>query len=205
VDDLARWDEALTGAALVSRASLERAWTPYRLADGSSTHYGYGWSLETLDGQAWIGHGGGIPGFVCYILRVPAEELFVTVLSNVIGPGPSPETIVFKLARIACGRPVPEPKPVQAPLEVLERIAGKYVDMDGDESAFRLIDGRLLWGEAQGEGGSETEMVSETALILKSMPLCVVQFTLDPDGKVTGFTMTNQYGRVSLTATRKED
>ena len=46
VDDLAAWDAALYTEKLVKQASLEKAWTPYVLADGKATKYGYGWSVE---------------------------------------------------------------------------------------------------------------------------------------------------------------
>jgi D-alanyl-D-alanine carboxypeptidase len=36
IDDLARWDAALSAGELVSRALLERAWRPYRLTSGET-------------------------------------------------------------------------------------------------------------------------------------------------------------------------
>jgi D-alanyl-D-alanine carboxypeptidase len=52
VDDLAKWDAALYSEDLLSRASFQRAWTPYTLADGSSTHYGR-WIFYPL--RVWVG------------------------------------------------------------------------------------------------------------------------------------------------------
>ena len=52
VDDLARWDAALSTEKLLKRASLDRMWTSYVLADGKPTGYGYGWSIEQVEGAS---------------------------------------------------------------------------------------------------------------------------------------------------------
>jgi D-alanyl-D-alanine carboxypeptidase len=43
LEDLAHWFTALSAGNLLSPEILRRTWTPYKLADGRSTRYGYGW------------------------------------------------------------------------------------------------------------------------------------------------------------------
>ncbi len=204
VDDLAKWDAALYAEDLVSRASLQRAWTPYTLADGSSTHYGYGWAIETFGGETWLEHGGGIPGFVCQVARLACERLFVAVLSNYSGSSSLPGTLAIKLAMLALGKTWSDPVPVVLTEAALERFTGVYRENDGSESVWRLKEGKLTWGDLSGEGGLEALMISEDELFLKSMPLNRVKFLADLAGKISGFEMRNPFGRVSISAVKKE-
>lgn len=63
VDDLAAWNQALLAGRLIERKTLETAWTAHRLKDGTSTGYGYGWSVGEFDGHRMITHDGDINGF----------------------------------------------------------------------------------------------------------------------------------------------
>ena len=76
-DDLAKWALALADRRLISAASYERLYRPER--EG----YAYGWGVRTRNGHTELAHGGGVPGFRAFILRVPDAQLFVVILSNV--------------------------------------------------------------------------------------------------------------------------
>jgi CubicO group peptidase (beta-lactamase class C family) len=85
--DLARWDAALYGDAVLTAASRAAMWTPAVLADGTRLPYGLGWALgERCDAAGfvhrWVGHGGMWGGFTAFLLRLPAEGLTVIVLTN---------------------------------------------------------------------------------------------------------------------------
>ena len=73
------WDQALYTEKLVSRKSLDEAFTPFK------SNYGYGWSIGKRFDRQVIAHGGGIFGFSSYIARYPADRVTVIVLSNVEG------------------------------------------------------------------------------------------------------------------------
>src|SRR5688500_5646618 len=79
VEDLLLWDQALYTEKLVSRKSLDEAFTPFK------SSYGYGWSIGKRYDRQVIAHGGGIFGFSSYIARYPADRVTVVVLSNVEG------------------------------------------------------------------------------------------------------------------------
>ena len=82
VKDLAKWDAALYSDRLVKMTSLQQMWTPVKLNNGSTSPYGFGWSVDKVKGHTYVSHGGGIPGFTSYIARYPDDRLTVIVLCN---------------------------------------------------------------------------------------------------------------------------
>ena len=126
VDDLAKWDAALTAGTILKPASLARMATPYTLKDGTSTGYGYGLQVGTLRGRPTLEHGGGIPGFSTYALRLPEQRVYVAVLANSDTPAASPETMAKRLAALAVGDPYPERTAITVDPAVLARYAGVY-------------------------------------------------------------------------------
>jgi len=144
VDDLARWNEALDAGRVLSRTSLERMFTPYRLKDGTSTGYGYGWDLGEYDGHHVQEHQGGTTGFLSYIIRMPDDHVFVAILSNRNSTAVPLQTTAHKVAAIAVGRPIREPVPVPVPIGVLEGLTGSYRGADVGTCTMRIEGGSLV-------------------------------------------------------------
>ena len=103
VDDLGTWDAALYGDKLVSQALLAQAFRKVKLSDGTEQPYGFGWIVSNIQGQPSVEHSGFINGFNAYVLRVPAEGVFVAILTN--AEFLSPDDLAVELAAIALGRP----------------------------------------------------------------------------------------------------
>jgi CubicO group peptidase (beta-lactamase class C family) len=91
VNDLFKWDQALYRDRLVSRSTLEMAFTPGRTNDGREimtdvfTHpssYGFGWFISSLHGEKVVEHSGGWAGYATHILRVPSRRMTAVVLTN---------------------------------------------------------------------------------------------------------------------------
>ena len=82
------WDRALDEGALLTREELARAWTPARLADGTTTRYGFGWFTERENGWLRLSHHGETSGFTNFILKYPGRRLTVIVLTNRRGGAP---------------------------------------------------------------------------------------------------------------------
>lgn len=80
--DLGRWDAALDGEQIASRAWLSKLWEPGKTTDGATVNYGAGWFLERIRGVEAQSHSGGTNGFCCYYLRFPGEHLTVFVQTN---------------------------------------------------------------------------------------------------------------------------
>lgn len=159
--DLFRWNEALFGSQVLSGRSLTEAFTVGVLAGDDPQHpedtgYGYGWTIDRLDGAREISHGGELAGFGAYLLRLPEKRLTVVVLLNCVPhlPGLQQWSLAREIARLALG---PELRPEAAVIDpfvpsagVLKEISGRYdmgegvalaVTREGDR-AFMEISGR---------------------------------------------------------------
>jgi D-alanyl-D-alanine carboxypeptidase len=126
VDDLAKWDAALTSGAALSPASRERMFTSYRLSNGSATNYGFGWDLGAYDGHRVQEHAGGTTGFQSYMVRMPDDQVFVAILSNQGSPSVPMQTTAHRVAALALGRPIAARTAVSVETSDLDRLAGTF-------------------------------------------------------------------------------
>jgi CubicO group peptidase (beta-lactamase class C family) len=104
VDDLVRWDVAITKGMLLRRESWDRMATEYTLNGGGRTGYGYGWFMRKLSGSYALEHGGDIGGFSADTWRFPNEELFVAVLTNNDSHDPAADSVAERIAKIILRR-----------------------------------------------------------------------------------------------------
>lgn len=107
--DMYLWDQALYGERLVSRATLDQAFTGAVLNDGRKIDYGFGWRMDEYRHSRRIEHGGAWVGFRSHIARHPDIGLTIVILSNRSDFEPS--TYVDRIADIYLeamdGRPRP--------------------------------------------------------------------------------------------------
>lgn len=103
VDDLDLWDRALSQGNLVNKALLAQAFVKVQLGDGSRIPYGFGWAISQVQGHDSNEHSGFINGFSTYVLRVPGQALYVTVLTN--SEQFWPDDFAAELAAIALNKP----------------------------------------------------------------------------------------------------
>ncbi|MFL6590158.1 MAG: serine hydrolase [Chthoniobacterales bacterium] len=126
IEDMAKWDEALDKGMLLSSAGYEQMWTPARLNDGSTTSYGFGWTLgKNALGHRLIEHGGAWQGFATYIGRHPDDRLSVVVLCNRAGANADYIANVVAGYYVA-GLAPPGPSAAKIDRAVLEAYAGDY-------------------------------------------------------------------------------
>jgi CubicO group peptidase (beta-lactamase class C family) len=82
VVDLFRWNQSLYTEKLVKRSTLDEAFTPGRLNDGSPINYGFGWGIAQSNGETIYAHAGRYGGFNTYIKRFPKERATIIFLTN---------------------------------------------------------------------------------------------------------------------------
>ena len=82
VDDLVRWDRALSSESLIDQASLQLATTPPTLPGGAATEYGFGWFIDRYRGAKRWRHTGNTSGFRTAILRFTDRQLTIVILTN---------------------------------------------------------------------------------------------------------------------------
>jgi CubicO group peptidase (beta-lactamase class C family) len=156
VDDLAKWDRALQSPGLLSQESLEKWWKPFRLVNGESVHYGYGWVISDYQGHPVVSHGGGINGFTCHLLKMPEDGVLVAVLTNRNDEKSNSGLVARKLAAAAIGKPVVE-KTIALSRGALAERAGLYRTSLGARYLVRLEGDHLLlrrYGDEHPDGGN---------------------------------------------------
>jgi CubicO group peptidase (beta-lactamase class C family) len=133
IEDLARFEQALTSGKLLRKETLEKASTPGLLTDGRRTRYGYGWMTANFKGLEEIGHGGDITGFNTFMARYPSEKFSVIVLSNtgMRPPGPLPTAVdlMHNVAAICLGDRIQnaEARPaIRVDAKTLDAYVGRY-------------------------------------------------------------------------------
>lgn len=136
VDDLAKWDAAISAGKLLKPASWKQAFTAYALADGKSVDYGYGWGVGKLRGSEAISHGGGINGFSTYAMRMPQEKVYVALLTNSDSGMADAALVARKAAALAIGKPFPEHKAITLHAAALDALEGNY---KVDEMTNRVV------------------------------------------------------------------
>ncbi len=84
VEDLARWDRALYGDAVLPHAQLERMWQVDAHKNGRRPlyHFGYGWENNRLRGHRVVEYDGNWQGFQAVMSRYVDKKLTVILLTN---------------------------------------------------------------------------------------------------------------------------
>ena len=83
VEDLFKWDHALYTEKLISKQTLEEAFTPMILKDGKISYYGFGWDIIVNDPSGKIvWHNGDNPGYKTEIMRFIGKNATLIILCN---------------------------------------------------------------------------------------------------------------------------
>ena len=80
--DMAKWEAGLNAGKLLKKESYAMMWSPVQLNDGSWYSYGFGWAIDSLQGNKIIEHNGSWQGFEATIKRYPGKKLSVVVFAN---------------------------------------------------------------------------------------------------------------------------
>ncbi len=150
VEDLHKWQNAINTNILVKAETIEKAFQNTKLNNGKPTYYGYGWSVNEVNGSPSIEHGGGIFGYTAYQLYIPEEDVHAAILTNCNCN--SPTDITIRLAAIAIDKSYDNKEKIVLPKEALKKMVGVY---EFEDSAVRIItleDNQLY---SQREGSSK--------------------------------------------------
>jgi len=168
VDDMLKWDEALYSDQLVSQDLLEKAWTPYVMADGRKTNYGYGWAVSQYEDMQMIWHTGGLQGFRSMSIRIPSQHVFVVAMSN----NGATNAVISRARGIALkvvGKPVMTPSFQRLTVAQLNEYSGVYeahhngilaVTNQTRDKVYRYVTIQDSLLAAQRTGGSKTRLLN---------------------------------------------
>ena len=121
--DLLRWQEKLFGGKVISSQSLNKMIQPFK------NTYGFGVSIQSLDGHEAITHGGGINGFNTFMIYFPEDKLTIIILANLIALGFVPQSIGLNIAKLVYKKsviPPSERKEILLSPEKLTQFIGSY-------------------------------------------------------------------------------
>ncbi len=159
--DLVKWDAAITEGNVVTHAIRDQMWTPTLLADGSSTHYGFGFWADEVAGHRRIRHGGSEPGVRTEYTRFEYEKVDIIVLVN--GESVRPDDIALEVANQFIPGLSPARNSIALPASALAEFAGKY-QIAPSIIATIAVDGGGLSIESNDSNG-QFHLTAETASV----------------------------------------
>lgn len=193
VDDLYRFDQAIDGGKLFSKALLEEAWKPQAkfwapppfMMDAM---YCYGWMSGQDFGHPYLNHGGWVDGFITQYWRYPQDKMTVILISNV----EAPHIITLEEGLIAAifGKPYQLPKKhtrVEVSHEVLKRYVGTYHAAPGLDLEL-TVEGPNLFVQGTGRPRFQAIPESDTDFYFVSIE-SPMHMTVTPEGKVEKLTL----------------
>ncbi len=143
VDDMLKWQTAITTDVFVKEATIDKAFTNYTLNNGDKINYGYGWSLNEINDLPTIEHGGAIPGYLSMGVFVPSKDVYVILFSNC--GCQSPTNVALEIAALVSDKPkYTKENKVKLSSKELKKWVGAY---QFDNNAVRYItlkDGQLF-------------------------------------------------------------
>lgn len=190
VDDLAKWDAALSTDKILRQESLKRAWTPYILNNRKPTKYGYGWYMTSIEGSRTIEHGGGINGFITDAIRLPDERIYVAILTN---RELSVSDVSRKVAALALGKVYREPVAISLPASTLDKYTGVYQLDEKQDVVVRRENDKLSIKHPL-TGNMQIVPASETEFFVKEFSSIKLKFVKDSAGNISGLVMSTGIG-----------
>ena len=183
--DMSKWYHAVFMDKIISKESREMAHSPTILNNGKEERYGFGWSLRNLKGSPVITHNGGINGFTSDSAFLPNESVFITVLSN--SNSNNPGKLMQRMAAIAVGKPLENPKSVSVSQKTLDSYVGDY-QLGPDFVITVSTKSGKLFAKASGQGILKLLAVEENVFLVDQVEAKVV-FNKDANGTVDSLTL----------------
>ncbi len=186
VEDMFKWHQALYNGKLVKKETIEKAFAPFKLIDGTLSNYGYGWFIKDLQGSKTIEHSGGVDGFQSDELYFPAEDVFVAALYNSLNEGGDDESFMYlsnDIATLAIGKTLTNE--IKLSDKLLKQYTGEYA-LDAQHTAIISLDNGRLQIESQSGGLPRSPLFAETEnKFLLKVVKAEVEFVRDTAGNVT--------------------
>jgi CubicO group peptidase (beta-lactamase class C family) len=180
--DMYKWAKAVAGKNILSAQSWKAALTPYL------EHYGYGWFIDSLFGEKFVGHGGGLPGFISDFTYYPNNDVIIILLNNEGYYGEGLTGINGALSAILFHKPyelIRTRDEIKLADTVLKKYVGEYA-FDKKHHAFITLENNRLQIEAPAGGLPKSPLFAqdETNFYLKVID-ARIEFVKDANGNIT--------------------
>jgi CubicO group peptidase (beta-lactamase class C family) len=180
VEDFFKWHQAVHSYKLLKKETLDKAFTRYKLTDGTEVDYGYGRRLGYVYESPSIWHGGSIEGFGTTEIYLPKEDVFVVVFSNC--DCNYPKDIATRLAALASGRPY-EYKAISVENSILKGYVGVYENQKGLQRIITLSENKLFSQLGRGPK-SLLKAYQKDKFFFDSDAMQTIEFSKNKNGKV---------------------
>lgn len=80
--DMLKWQNALNQNLLLNVQETKKVFSTYKLNNGETFGYGYGWHIRNISKVPTREHGGSIFGFKTMAVYIPSEDIYVIAMSN---------------------------------------------------------------------------------------------------------------------------
>jgi D-alanyl-D-alanine carboxypeptidase len=201
VDDQLVWQRAVAEGRMLKPETWRRAFSAYRLSDGRSAGYGYGWFVGEAAGRPSIEHGGDINGFSSNGLWIPSERLHVIVLSNREREGErNADDISRQIASRLLGEPA-APAPFAMAEDALQEYVGVY-RVSETENRLVIREGGTLYGQRGRNPRQALTPVGRDEFAFSSGTRA--RFVRGADGKITGMIVRGRIGPEELAPRTQE-
>ena len=142
VGDLYKYHMGLQTFKIVTKETLEKAYTPFK------NNYGYGWMINSYEGKEIVSHSGGAAGYRSNFVRIPKEDICIILLNNT--ENANVELITKNLFNIIFNKPYKIPFEVKLSKEVLTKYVGSYA-VNPTFSMYITIDNGKLAAQSTGQ------------------------------------------------------
>lgn len=184
--DLLIWYNALMSGKVIHLSELSPAHHSYQLTNGKLTGYGYGWEIGNVQGETTIKHTGIVNGYVTYVSYLPAEKIFVAILSNIENIADLDIT-GSEIAGYLLNKPFNFHRFGISEKELESYQAVYHNEYDGDKT-IACENGRLSFFNKGGQ--KQTLIPYRKDGFYIDQTLTTVQFNRDQKGKIEGYEMT---------------
>ena len=199
LDDLHLWDQALYTEKLISKSTLEEAFTSATLNNGEKTNYGYGWGVSEKDGHKVVQHSGGLSGYRTFLKRNLYNNSGYIILTN-HGDAFNNSGIRNALDDILEGKSYTLPK-----IPISNKISNMFKSNDVP-SAMKKI--RALLDEEPDKFEANENAINELGyhyLGDKDFEKALAIFKLNVDYNPLSFNVYDSYGEALMKSNRKEE
>ncbi|WP_405606104.1 serine hydrolase [Polaribacter sp. Asnod1-A03] len=185
VDDMLKWQTAIATNVFVKENTIRKAFTNYTLNNGDKINYGYGWSLDEINGVSTIEHGGSIPGYKSMGVFVPSKNVYVILFSNC--DCKSPTNVAIEIAALTIDKPIlKKENSIQLSKEQLGKWVGAYQFKDKTIRYITLKD-EQLYSKREGSPQSFKIYPSSPNIFSFEDGLISYEFSIEDGKKVALF------------------
>jgi CubicO group peptidase (beta-lactamase class C family) len=187
VEDMFLWDQALYTEKILTKASLEKMFTPFL------DNYAYGWGVTEVKGHKLISHGGGIDGFATEFQRWVEDSGCVVVFSN--NDAAQPGQIAIGLASIMVGEPYEMPvkkTPIVIDEIKLKEYAGVFRINDTEYRIISFEKGQL-YSQRTGGGRIAIYPEAEDNFFYDHDHHVTLKFNRDQSGEIVSHTIYQNF------------